>query len=144
MSGRHRGAVDGRRATAAASDRFVAGESAEGPAGGRTPGATEPAKSRAQPGSFDLIEANSARQTLQDTARQPAESRQPAAVPRSWVIGIRIGRAVCRNEMRMFQTALSGLFVDGPSTCRIGSGIPLVVHAVRVGSLSAYGPMRAG
>ena len=48
------------------------------------------------------------------------------------------------HEMRMFQTALSGLFVDGPSTCRIGSGIPLVVHAVRVGSLSAYGPMRAG
>jgi hypothetical protein len=48
------------------------------------------------------------------------------------------------HEMRMFQTALSGLFVDGPSICRIGSGIPLVVHAVRVGSLSAYGPMRAG
>ena len=33
------------------------------------------------------------------------------------------------HEMRMFQTAHSCLFVDGPSTCRLGSGITRVSHA---------------
>jgi hypothetical protein len=39
---------------------FVAGERRRGPAGGRMPGAAEPAKRRAQPGALDLLEANPA------------------------------------------------------------------------------------
>jgi len=85
---------------------------------------------------------------------QGLDSHQPgerANHPRNARTAPRNGRTLAPDSgmvggsHRQRQAALPHLFVDAPLTCRIGSGIPaLVVQAVRVGSLSASGPMRAG
>jgi hypothetical protein len=61
------------------------GRAAQGPAGGRTPGGEEPAKSRAQPGSLDLIEVESANHLRRSMWRSSE----------GWVIGVWIGRTRC-------------------------------------------------
>lgn len=93
------------------------------------PGAAEPAKGRAEPGSLDLLRGLSGKHPLRSRAAGSSASGWAAQyAARNADVPDGAFRPVC------------GWTVDS----RIGSGIPLVVHAVRVGSLSAYGPMRAG